>query len=57
MRLLEDPSRWEAVKADRSLVDIAIEESLRIDSPTLGMWRTSLCPVTMHGVKSPRTPS
>ncbi|HLO95354.1 MAG TPA: cytochrome P450 [Burkholderiaceae bacterium] len=53
MRLLEDPSRWEQVKANPELIDIAIEESLRMDAPTLGMWRTSTCPVTMHGVEIP----
>lgn len=53
MRLLEKPSRWEAVKANPALMDTAIEESLRMDSPTLGMWRTSQCPVTMHGVEIP----
>lgn len=24
-----------------------------MDAPTLGMWRTSTCPVTMHGVEIP----
>lgn len=52
-RLLEDRSRWDAVMADRSLVDIAIEESLRFDPPNIGMFRLSACPVTLHGVEIP----
>jgi cytochrome P450 len=53
-RLLEDPSRWAAVKADlETLIPIAVEESLRFDSPTQGMWRTSLCPVSVQGVDIP----
>lgn len=49
-RLLEAPERWEALRADRDLVDIAIEESLRFDAPVLGMFRTTLCPVDVQGV-------
>jgi cytochrome P450 len=53
-RLLEEPSRWEQVKSDPDrLIPIAIEESLRFDSPVLGMFRTSLCPVTVAGVDIP----
>ena len=49
-RLLEDRSRWEAVKADPDrLIPIAIEESLRFDPPGLGLWRTTACPVAKHG--------
>jgi cytochrome P450 len=45
-RLLEDRSRlWEAVVADPSLADIAVEESLRFDAPVLGLFRKSVCPV------------
>ncbi|WP_197037800.1 MULTISPECIES: cytochrome P450 [Actinomycetes] len=50
-RLLEVPSRWEELLADRSLVDSAIEESLRFDSPVLGMFRTSLHDVELGGVE------
>ncbi len=53
LRLLEEPTRWEAVKADPSLVDVAIEESLRFDPPVLGLFRTSLEPVCMHGIDLP----
>lgn len=50
-RLLEDRERWEAVRADRSLVPVAIEESLRCDPPAIGMFRQAACPVDLHGVK------
>lgn len=50
MRLLEDRSRWEAVVAKPDLVDTALEESLRFDPPVLGLFRTNLEPVEMHGV-------
>lgn len=52
-RLLEQPERWQAVCADPALHTIAIEEALRHDSPAQGMWRTSLCPVSLHGVEIP----
>lgn len=48
-RLLERRELWEQVRADRSLVTIAIEESLRFDPPVLAHFRTSLHPVEMHG--------
>jgi cytochrome P450 len=52
-RLLEAPPLWERLKREPALIETAIEESLRLDAPTLGMWRTSLCPVTLHGVEIP----
>ena len=52
-RLLEDPVRWAAVRADRSLVDVAIEESLRHDPPVLGLFRTATREVAMRGVTVP----
>lgn len=51
LRLLEDRSRWEAVCADPTLIDTAIEESLRFDPPVLGLFRTSLEPTVLHGVE------
>lgn len=48
-RLLEVPERWEMLKARPELIEAAIEESLRYDPPVLAHFRTSLCPVTMHG--------
>jgi cytochrome P450 len=52
-RLLEEPARWEAVKADPTLVDLAVEESLRHDPPVLGLFRTPTRDVTVHGVTIP----
>lgn len=53
-RLLHQPELWAELVADpERLVPVAIEESLRFDSPTQGMFRTSLCPVEMHGVTLP----
>ncbi|WP_231748796.1 cytochrome P450 [Mycobacterium sp. M26] len=49
-RLLEVPERWATLVADRSLIDTAIEESLRFDAPVLGMFRTSVHDVELDGV-------
>jgi cytochrome P450 len=49
-RLLEDRSRWEAVRADPDrLIPVAIEESLRFDPPGLGLWRTTAREFELHG--------
>jgi cytochrome P450 len=52
-RLLGDRELWEAVVADPTLVDVAVEESLRFDPPVLGLYRSTTCPVTMSGVEIP----
>lgn len=52
-RLLQVPERWETVKANPQLIEVAVEESLRYDPPVLAHFRTSLCPVTMHGHELP----
>jgi cytochrome P450 len=53
-RLLERPERWERLKADPDrLIDPTVEESLRHDPPNLGLWRTTACPLAMHGVEMP----
>jgi cytochrome P450 len=52
-RLLEDPSRWHAVRADAGLFDAAIEESLRFDPPVLGLFRTPTRNLELHGVTIP----
>lgn len=52
-RLLEVPERWEAVKRDPALRDAAIEESLRHDSPVLGLFRTAAHDLELHGVRIP----
>jgi cytochrome P450 len=46
-RLLERRERWEAVVADPSLAEAAVEESLRYDPPVLGLCRTNNEPVML----------
>jgi cytochrome P450 len=52
-RLLSAPDQLALVLDDRSLIPNAIEESLRIDAPVHGLFRTNTCPVTLHGVDIP----
>jgi len=40
-RLLSQPEQFEKVKADRSLIPLAIEECLRVDAPVHGLFRTN----------------
>jgi cytochrome P450 len=53
IRLLEDRSRWERLLQDRSLVDIAVEESLRFDPPSIGLFRTATRDTCIRGVDIP----
>ena len=50
-RLAEDPVRYLRVQEDRSLVEIFIEESLRIDSPVQILARTCSEEVELDGVR------
>ncbi|MBB3982216.1 cytochrome P450 [Sphingobium fontiphilum] len=52
-RLLGDRALWEQVRADRKLVDAAIEESLRIDPPVIGLFRAARHDTTLGGVAVP----
>ena len=52
-RLLRHPDQLALVRADRSLVETAVEESLRLDAPVHGLFRTNDEPVCMHGVDIP----
>lgn len=52
-RLLEVPERWQRVVADPSLIEGAVEESLRFDPPVLGLCRTNNTAVTVAGVEIP----
>ncbi len=52
-RLLEHPEQLAMVRADRSLVPAAVEESLRFDAPVHGLFRTPRCPVELHGATVP----
>jgi cytochrome P450 len=47
-RLL-DGGLWDAVAADPALRDVAIDESLRLDPPVLGLFRTNNRPVCLYG--------
>ena len=53
VRLAEVPERWERLRREPELVDVAVEESLRFDPPVLGLFRTTTCPVSLHGVELP----
>ncbi|BAN00924.1 cytochrome P450 [Ilumatobacter coccineus] len=53
VRLLEQPDLLQRVRADLSLIDVVIEESLRFDAPVLGLFRTTTCPIEKHGVEIP----
>ncbi len=50
-RLLGERSLWEAVKADRSLIPAAIEESLRLEPPVGAMPRYAPAPLSIGGVE------
>lgn len=52
-RLLETPLLWERLRREPELIENAVEESLRFDPPVLAHFRTSLCPVQMHGEDLP----
>lgn len=52
-RLFEDRERWEAVRDDRSLVEVAVEESLRHDPPVLGLYRQAVADTELSGVGVP----
>jgi len=51
--LLSERSRWERVRADRSLVPWAIEETLRWETSVLMVSRETTRPVELHGVQIP----
>ena len=52
-RLLERPELYAQVVADPGLDAIAVEESLRMDAPVLGLFRTPTSDVELHGVTIP----
>ncbi|MFV0644839.1 MAG: cytochrome P450 [Sphingomonadaceae bacterium] len=51
--LLKQRDLWEQVRQDPALVDVAIEESLRLEPPAMGMFRGTTCPVEMAGETIP----
>ena len=52
-RLLEQPPLWQQVKADPALIDVASEESLRLEPPAMGMFRGTPRQVTIAGETIP----
>jgi hypothetical protein len=51
--LVERPDLWAALRADRTLSEPVVEETLRFESPVQMLWRTTTRPVTLHGVTIP----
>ena len=49
----QDPSQWERLRADRALVDRAVDEVLRWTTPVVYFMRTTTRPVTLGGVELP----
>ncbi len=49
-RLIERPELMDALRADRGLLPLAIEEALRFDSPVQGLFRTNATATTIHDV-------
>lgn len=47
-RLLEEPARWQMILDDASLIEGAVEESLRFDPPVLGLYRNNTRDVELH---------
>ena len=52
--LLRDRHRWEEVRADRSLIDAAVEETLRYRGPVRGLNRVVTRDCELGGVKLPK---
>ncbi|MEN3973960.1 cytochrome P450 [Emcibacter sp. SYSU 3D8] len=53
VHLVQRPDVLEKIRADRTLVDRFIEEILRLESPSAGMWRIALEDTEVHGVMIP----
>ncbi|WP_246872628.1 cytochrome P450 [Rhodococcus sp. DMU1] len=52
-RLLSAPELWDRIVADAKLIQPAVEESLRMDPPVLGLFRTTADEVTVSGCPIP----
>ncbi len=52
-QLLEQRARWDAVKADRSLIDPAIAEAMRLEPPVGGSPRMTRAPIEIDGITIP----
>jgi cytochrome P450 len=53
LRLTEHPELLARLRAEPELCAIAVEESLRFDSPVLGLWRTPFADEKLHGTVLP----
>jgi len=53
-RMLENPKLWQSLVDNPTLVDRAVEESLRFDPPVLGLFRTTTRDVELHGKIIPK---
>ncbi len=53
LRLSEEPTRFDELLADPAKYEVAVEESLRFDSPVLGLWRTPVEEQHVRGVTIP----
>ncbi len=51
--LLSNPPAWDAITADPRLIPSVVEESLRFDAPTQGLFRTVSDDVVLHGALVP----
>ncbi len=51
--LLQDRAQWDAVCADPSLAVAAVEESLRVEAPSFGTWRTTTVETELGGATIP----
>jgi cytochrome P450 len=51
--MLKHPDQWEKLRADPSLLDSAVEEVLRIDSPVHGLFRTNNEPIKLGEMDVP----
>jgi cytochrome P450 len=52
-RFAQRPDLAEQVRSDPSVIDAAIEEGLRFDSPVQGLFRTNACPARLRGQEIP----
>lgn len=51
--VLARPEIWQRLRADRSKVGTFVEEVLRLDSPTQGLYRHTTADVELHGMTIP----
>ncbi len=52
-RLLQEPDLYQELRSNPELDAIAIEESLRLDAPVLGLYRTNTRELELHGMSIP----